>query len=115
MLYDTIYAAQDVEDDAKLGVGSPVVKHRGGTRTLLKVLALAQIALLVCAGVAFEASALYFVCTCLGTSLVLAKTVNLVDLEDPKDCTWWFKKGPLYAAVCIGGGFLAEYVLRYYL
>ena len=114
VLYDTIYAAQDVEDDARLGVGSPVVKHRNETRTLLKGVALVQVALLVCTGVAFEASALYFVCTCLGTSLVLAKTVNCVDLEDPKDCTWWFKKGPLYAAICISSGFLAEYALRCY-
>ena len=77
-------------------------------------LALIQVALLVATGVIVEAGPLYFVSTCLGTSLVLAKTVKSVNLEDPKDCTWWFKKGPLFAAISMGAGFGAEYVMRLY-
>ncbi|RYP69050.1 hypothetical protein DL769_005368 [Monosporascus sp. CRB-8-3] len=35
IVYDTVYAQQDVEDDAKAGVRSMAVRFRGSTRTLL--------------------------------------------------------------------------------
>lgn len=34
MSYDTIYAAQDINDDVKAGIQSPVIRHQGHTRRL---------------------------------------------------------------------------------
>lgn len=112
MSYDTIYAAQDIKDDAKAGVKSPVVRHQGHTRMLLVGAASIQIALLCCAGVATEATAVYFVGTCFGTALVLGTMVARVDLNQPKDCIWWFKKGCLFNGFITGSGFIGEYMAR---
>ena len=112
MSYDTIYAAQDIKDDAKAGIKSPVVRHQGYTRTLLVGAASIQIALLCCVGVATEATAVYFASTCFGTALVLGTMVGRVDLSQPKDCIWWFKNGCLFTGCIIGSGFIGEYVIR---
>ena len=112
MSYDTIYAAQDIKDDAKAGIKSPVVRHQGYTRRLLVGAASIQIALLCCAGVAIEATAIYFASTCFGTALVLGTMVARVDLSQPKDCIWWFKKGCLITGCIIGSGFVGEYAIR---
>ena len=112
MVYDTIYAAQDIKDDAKAGVRSPVVRHQNHTRRLLMGAASVQIALLCCTGVAMEASLGYFICTCLGATLMLGGMVRMVHLDNPKDCIWWFKKGCIYTGAVIGSGFIVEYVMR---
>ena len=112
MSYDTIYAAQDIKDDVKAGIKSPVVRHQGQTRRLLITAILTQIALLCCTGVAIGATALYFISTCLATTLILGTMVKSVNLNDPKDCIWWFKKGCFYTGVTISSGFIGEYILR---
>ena len=112
MSYDTIYAAQDIKDDAKAGIKSPVVRHQGYTRRLLVGAASIQIALLCYTGVATEATAVYFASTCFGTALVLATMVARVNLNQPKDCIWWFKKGCFFTGCIIGSGFIGEYTIR---
>lgn len=112
MVYDTIYAAQDRKDDVKVGVLSPVVRHQDKTRRVIMGAALMQIALLCLTGVVMKASAVYFLCACLGGSLMLGAMVGSVRLSDPKDCLWWFKSGCLYTGVIIACGFLGEYCLR---
>ncbi len=112
MVYDTIYAAQDIKDDVKAGIMSPIVRHQRYTRRLLMAAALVQIALLCCTGVAMEASLGFFVCTCLGATLMLGAMVRTVNLDDPKDCIWWFKKGCFYTGAVISSGFILEYVVR---
>lgn len=110
--YDTIYAAQDIKDDAKAGIKSPVVLHQRETRKILGSAALIQVILLVCAGIIIRASAAFFLITCFGTALALATIISTVDLDDPKDCLWWFKNGCFYTGAVLSGGFIGEYVLR---
>lgn len=112
MVYDTIYAAQNIKDDARVGIGSPVVRHQGHTRNLLMGTAFIQIVLLCWTGIAIEASLGYFVCTCFGTRGILGAMVRTVQLDDPKDCIWWFSKGSFFTGSVIGSGFIVEYVLR---
>ena len=109
--YDTIYAAQDTKDDVKAGIKSPVVLHQGHTRKLLTGAALAQVTLLCCTGWLIGATAVYFVTTCLGTGLMLGRMVSRVDLDDPRDCFWWFTKGCFFTGATISSGFVAEYFL----
>lgn len=112
MVYDTVYAAQDVKDDVKAGVGSPVVRHREHTRILLTGAALVQIAMLCFTGVCMGASAAYFICTCLATTWTLGRMVYRVNLDDPNDCIGWFKNSCFYTGLVISSGFIAEYITR---
>lgn len=109
MSYDTIYAAQDVKDDLKLGIGSPVVRHRENTRILLSAAALTQLTLLCGTGVAMKAGLIFFIGSCVGTAVTLTTMISKVNLSDPKDCTWWFRKGSLLTGAAIGSGFLIEF------
>ncbi len=112
MSYDTIYAAQDIKDDLKVGVKSPVVRHQSQTRMLLFGAVLTQILLLICIGVVSHASGIYFLCTCVCASIVLRRETMSVDLTDPENCLWWFKKGCLYTGLVISGGFYWEYTMK---
>ena len=112
MVYDTIYAAQDMNDDLKAGIGSPVVQHRDHTRRFIMAAALGQIVLLCFTGIAMKATWAYFGSTCLGTTLILGKMIRSVDLHDPKDCIWWFRNGSFITGATIGSGFIIEYVFR---
>ncbi|MCJ1433767.1 Para-hydroxybenzoate--polyprenyltransferase, mitochondrial precursor (PHB:polyprenyltransferase) [Xylographa pallens] len=112
MSYDTIYAAQDIKDDLRAAVKSPVVRHRGHTRRLLFGAILTQLALLPYTGVVMEATGIYFLGTCVGAGVILGREVSSVDLADPKDCLWWFNNGCLYTGVVISSGFGGEYLAR---
>ena len=112
MVYDTIYAAQDIKDDTKAGIMSPVVRHQDHTRKLLMGAAMIQTALLCCTGIVMEASSVYFVCTCFGTSLMLGAMIRRVRLSNPKDCLWWFKNGCFYTGTIVASGFVGEYMAR---
>lgn len=68
MVYNTIYAAQDRKYDVKAGIKSPVVRHQANTQRLLVGFVAVQIGLLYCVGFAIEATAVYFVSTCLNGS-----------------------------------------------
>ena len=110
--YDTIYAAQDIRDDLKTAIKSPVVLHRDHTRRVLMVAGLTQVALLCYTGVKMQATPVFFMSSCAGTALTLGKMVTSVDLGDPKDCLWWFKKGCICTGLIISSGFIGEYVIR---
>ena len=112
MVYDTIYAAQDMKVDLKVGIKSPVVRHQEHTRRLIIAAAIGQIVLLCFTGIFMEATWTYFGSTCLGTTLILGTMIRSVNLNDPKDCIWWFKNGCFSTGVTIASGFLIEYVVR---
>lgn len=111
MSYDTIYAAQDVKDDLKAAVKSPVTRHQNHTRTLLCGAVLTQMVLLVCTGIIMDATGVFFLCTCVGSGVILGMEVTSVDLTDPKDCLWWFKNGCFYTGMLICSGFCGEYLV----
>lgn len=50
MIYDTIYAHQEINDDIKAGVRSMAVRFRDTTKMMCSILAVFQVALLVGAG-----------------------------------------------------------------
>lgn len=59
-----------------------------------------------------KATALYFISRYLGTALVLGTMAKRVNLNDPKDCLWWFKNVFIYKGTIISSGFIGEYKVR---
>lgn len=111
MIYDTIYAHQDIEDDAKAGVRSMAVRFRHNTKRLCTCLALAQVLLLVVAGHVAGFSVTYFVMCCGGTSIALASMIGLVDLAEPTSCWWWFTWQFWFVGGSMVVGLVGEYLL----
>ncbi|KAF2236999.1 4-hydroxybenzoate polyprenyl transferase, partial [Viridothelium virens] len=109
IIYDTIYAHQDVEDDKKAGVKSIAVKHKTNTKPLLSALSVVQMSTLVAAGVLSGMGPVYYVVSCGGASASLAAMVWNVELGSPKSCMWWFKNGALLVGGTITLGLFGEY------
>ena len=104
IIYDTIYAHQDIRDDVKAGVKSMAVRFADTTKLLAATLAAAQLALLVLTGWLAGLSPVDFVGSCAGALVSLASMIVLVDLGDPTSCAWWFEWGFWFCGgKCCGG------------
>lgn len=110
IIYDTIYAHQDIKDDSKAGVKSMAVKFGDSTKFLLSSLAVLQVALLVGTGHVMEMDFSYLALSCGGALATLGYMIWSVDLRKPEECWWWFKNGCWYTGGAIAGGFLLEYL-----
>ena len=112
MIYDTIYAHQDLEDDIKAGVKSMAVRFADTTKTLASVLTVVQVGLLLIAGWYAGLSPIYFVGTCAGSALALGSMIAIVDLKKPASCAWFFYHGFFYVGGALLSGLVGEYFLR---
>ena len=113
VIHDTIYAFQDVKDDAKAGVKSLSLAYESNARLLLSLLAVAQVGLQVAVGVIIGAGAGYFAGACAGVATLLCWMIWSVDVKDPRQCWWWFQYGCLIVGSAIAVGLGAEYSQRY--
>src|SRR3954464_4130344 len=83
--YDTIYAHQDREDDALIGVKSTARLFAGHTKPFLAACYTAAIALLAASGAAAGLSALFSPALLLPAAL-LAWQAATIDIDDPAGC-----------------------------
>lgn len=90
LIYDTIYAHQDKEDDLLIGVRSTALKFAGWTKPWLILFGLAMLALLAATvwlgglgRIAWFAIA--------GVAIHLAWQILAVDIDDPADCLAKFR------------------------
>ncbi|KAM0796602.1 para-hydroxybenzoate-polyprenyltransferase Coq2 [Usnea florida] len=116
LLNDTIYAAQDVDDDSKAGVGSTMIYWGSAARMFLRTLALFQLlsliaVLFVIKDATPSAGIVYSSLTCGGTALGLLTMVERVDLKEPASCAWWFNQGNVLVGYGIGSGLVGEYLV----
>lgn len=88
--YDTIYAHQDREDDATVGIRSTALKFRETTRPFLAACYGATLALLVLSGWLAGLSWLFLPALLLPAAL-LARQVLTLDIHDPAHCLVLFK------------------------
>ena len=88
--YDTIYAHQDREDDAMVGIGSTALRWGERTRPFLAACYAAMLALLALAGWAGGLGWLYLPALLLPAAL-LARQVARLDIHDPALCLRLFK------------------------
>ncbi len=105
--YDTIYAHQDKEDDALIGVKSTALKLGAASRRWLAIFYTLAIVLIAAAG-ALTGLGWAFYPLLAVAGVQLAWQVRDVDLDDPGDCMAKFKSNKLFglivfAAIVAGG------------
>lgn len=88
LVYDTVYAQQDVEDDAKAGVRSMAVRFRDGPRALLTSVVVVQLVMLVMTGVYQGFGAGYYSVAVGGTATSMGWMLVTIDLKQPAECMW---------------------------
>lgn len=112
VIYDTVYAWQDIRDDAKAGVKSMALRFQHWTRPLLWVCAMIQVSLLVVAGVLAEMGACFLIVACGGTMLSLGTMLQKVKLEEPANCIWWFTNSCWHVGIPVSSGLMLEYFFK---
>ena len=110
IIFDTVYAHQDLEDDLRVGVKSTAVLLHNYARTFLVVLYLGMSACLFACGYYAGMGMAFFSITVGGCFLSVGAMVIFVDLKDPASCWSWFSQGFWMTGVAISGGLLAEYI-----
>ena len=117
VVYDMIYAYQDIADDAKAGIRSIALAQASNAKAFLAAVAGVQVALLAGAGMAVGAGPAFFVGTCGGAAVTLGYMIRRVDLGSVEDCWRWFRKGAWFVggaiAVGLGGEYGAVYLELY--
>ncbi|MCJ1247589.1 hypothetical protein MMC30_004804 [Trapelia coarctata] len=112
MIYDTVYAHQDLKDDIKVGIKSLAVMYRDRTKSLLWQLFALMAALLIACGWLSEMGVIYYLVAVGGAMMSLGLMIANVDLKDSKSCWWWFGNSFWFAGGSIAGGLLAEYLYQ---
>ena len=107
--YDTIYAHQDKEDDALIGVKSTAVLLWGGTRPWLWIFHAIAIALIGVSGWLVGLAWPFWAALALG-ALQLAWQSRDVKLDDPHDCLRKFRSNRLFGWLLFGGIILGQVV-----
>lgn len=115
MIYDTVYAHQDLQDDMKVGVMSMAVACRGRTKRVLSLLTVVELALLAGTGALLGFGPWYWLSAVGGTAAVLVYMLATVRLEEPADCGNWFQWILWLTGGTITSGLLIEYTMKYYL
>jgi 4-hydroxybenzoate polyprenyltransferase len=112
LVYDTVYAQQDVEDDEKAGVRSMAVRFRDRPKTLLTVIIAVQIALLVLAGQQQGFGMSYCGVACRGSLVSMLWMLTTINLREPAQCGQWFKRGCWTIGLSVSGGLALEAMLH---
>ncbi len=107
--YDTIYAHQDKEDDALIGVKSTAVLLWGETRPWLWIFHAIAIALIGVSGWLVGLAWPFWAALALG-AVQLAWQSRDVKLDDPHDCLRKFRSNRLFGWLLFGGIVLGQVV-----
>ncbi|EGR27049.1 para-hydroxybenzoate, putative [Ichthyophthirius multifiliis] len=88
LIYDTIYAHQDKNDDAKIGVKSTALAWGNQTKNVMKFLWVAQLGLFLISGNMADLCIYYYPC-CLASHMYLLRLINDFKMDDRQTC-WKF-------------------------
>ena len=111
VLYDTIYAHQDIREDKREGVKSIAIKFEEHAKIFLTVLGVIQIALLLAVGSVAKAGLVYFI-GCGSAAITLGMMIEIVDLHNPESCWRWFQSGCWLTGGSVAMGCFGEYQRR---
>lgn len=112
IIYDAVYAHQDLKDDIKAGVKSVAVAWRERTKPILCFLSAVEVGLIGVTGYELGLGIIYFVCAVGGTASVLGLMIWSVKLDVSSDCGRWFKWTIWLTGGTLSSGLLAEYLVR---
>lgn len=112
MIYDTVYAHQDLEDDLKAAVMSMAVACGGRTKEVLASLSVVEISLLSGAGYLMGFGAWYFLAAVGGTAVILSTMIVTVNLKEPAACMNWFKWTIWLTGTALCAALMGEYAAR---
>ncbi|KAK1824390.1 Para-hydroxybenzoate--polyprenyltransferase, mitochondrial precursor (PHB:polyprenyltransferase) [Friedmanniomyces endolithicus] len=114
LVYDMIYAYQDIRDDPKAGIKSIALAQQANAKTFLMVASAVQVGLLVGAGAWLGVGPVYYFLTCGGAAATLDYMIREVNLESVEDCAEWFRKGAWITGGAISVGLFVEYLVQYF-
>ena len=109
LVYDMIYAYQDIKDDVKAGIKSIALAQQHNAKTFLSCVAGVQVALLAGSGMAIGAGPIFFGGVCGGAASTLGYMIKKVDLSNVADCWAWFRRGAWFTGGAISLGLTGEY------
>ena len=112
VIYDTIYAHQDINDDLELGLGSTAVLFRNHTKRALFSLTICMTVALIFCGVLGGMGFCYLMITVGGSLMSVGIMLYKVDLNDRASCWLWFSMGFWTTMLSITIGLLSEYMLK---
>lgn len=110
--YDTIYAHQDREDDALLGLGSTAIAFGGNTVSYVGALYSGAAVLWLLAGALAGAHLIYYLSITL-VFLQMAWQVATLDTNDPANCLWRFRSNR-DVGVAVFLGLVADMALSFF-
>jgi 4-hydroxybenzoate polyprenyltransferase len=109
IIYDTIYAYQDIPEDLRLGLGSTAILFGTHTKLVLSLLTVCMgISIYLCGALA-DMGVAYHVVGVGGSVLSVATMLYKVDLEDFRSCWFWFSTGFWATMLSITTGLSLEY------
>ncbi|KAK7055820.1 mitochondrial 4-hydroxybenzoate polyprenyltransferase [Favolaschia claudopus] len=111
MLYDTIYACQDIRDDVKMDVRSTAILFGSWIRPLLISCGIVFVSMLAVAGVLNNQGIPYFTISVGGTFVHLFWQSRTVDLDVPKSCWINFNRNGQLGWI-IWSGLALDYISR---
>jgi 4-hydroxybenzoate polyprenyltransferase len=103
MVYDTIYAIQDKNDDVKAGVKSTALLFGDNLKPWLTVFATGSTALLALAGYMNAQGLLYYLISVGGAGLHYVWTVGGLDVKSRHDGAHRFRQSKWLGALVFGG------------
>ena len=106
--YDTIYAHQDKEDDALIGVKSSALKLGANTRPWLFIFYATTVALLGVAGWSAGLSLCFYMALTLAAAHLVWQA-SKVSIDDPADCLATFKSNRVFGLILLCGVIAGAY------
>jgi 4-hydroxybenzoate polyprenyltransferase len=98
LIYDTIYAFQDIEDDLKIGVKSSAIAFQKRPRLALGLLNVLMLALLLYLGLKMNFNIGFFAIILLSCSIYAYK-INVCDFKNGANCLRLFKQNVFFGAL----------------
>ena len=111
VMFETVYAFQDIRDDTKVGIRSMAIRYQKCIRPLLATLAILQVSLLIATGYVLSANLFYYLLAPALNAALVIWMVRSVDFTNPADCGWWFANTPLLAGPATIAGLAVNYCL----
>lgn len=125
VIYDTVYAFQDIADDRKIGVNSMALRLEESAKPVLALLSLLKIALVAFAGKCMvhhishtsgHSKSTFQFWPYYGFAAFTSGLVHLimllrVDLKSPKSCGRWFKMLSIIVGFSMALGLIIQYAL----